>query len=171
MIFLTVGRKPMSSMRSASSRTSMKTPCRSKSWRPRKSTSLPGVAMSACAPSRIDCSCLRSLIPPTATAARIAVPAAIFAKVSWICSASSRVGLRMTARIPEGDGCPSRRWITGRTNANVLPVPVWAVATRSRPANAGGMDWACTGVGWAKPCLARLLFSGAERESSEKFII
>ncbi len=57
MIFLTVGRKPMSSMRSASSRTRMRTLPRSTSLRPRKSNSRPGVAMSTCAPLRMACNC------------------------------------------------------------------------------------------------------------------
>src|SRR5579871_5617426 len=59
----------------------------------------------------------------------------------------------------------------GRTNARVLPVPVWAVATKSRPASAGAIACACTGVGWTKPCFARLLLRGADSESSEKFFI
>ena len=101
MIFLMVGRKPMSSMRSASSRTRMRTLPRLTSCRLRKSYSRPGVAISTCAPLRMDCNCDRSLRPPTTTAARTPVPAAILAKVSSIWMASSRVGLRMTARTPD----------------------------------------------------------------------
>ena len=54
----------------------------------------------------------------------------------------------------------------GRTKASVLPVPVWAVATTSWPASAGGMacDW--TGVGSTKLFLTRLLFKIGDRESS-----
>ena len=59
----------------------------------------------------------------------------------------------------------------GRTNASVLPVPVCAVATTSRPASAGSMACAWTGVGSTKPCFARLLFRRAERGNSEKLFI
>src|SRR5580698_9066379 len=59
----------------------------------------------------------------------------------------------------------------GRTNASVLPVPVCAVATKSRPAIAGSMACAWTGVGSIKPCLARLLLRGADKGSSEKLFI
>src|SRR5271163_3526081 len=44
----------------------------------------------------------------------------------------------------------------GSPNASVLPVPVCAVATRSRPRMAGGIACACTGVGSLKFCFARL---------------
>src|ERR1035438_9472738 len=81
--------------------------------------------------------------------------------------ASSRVGVRITLRMPACGGSFPRRWIKGNTNASVLPVPVCAVATRSFPASAGSMAWACTGVNSVKPCFARLFFSKAERGSSE----
>ena len=113
----------------------------------RKSHSLPGVAMITCAPLRMDCNCVRSLRPPMTTAARIEVPAAILAKVSWLWMASSRVGLKMMARTPPCDGSFPSRWMRGRTNASVLPVPVCAVATTSRPARAGSIAWAWTAVG------------------------
>ncbi len=35
----------------------------------------------------------------------------------------------------------------GSMKAAVLPVPVWAVAMRSRPARTAGMAWAWIGVG------------------------
>src|ERR1700735_2492446 len=59
----------------------------------------------------------------------------------------------------------------GRTNASVLPVPVCAVATKSRPASAGSMASSWMGVGWTKPCLDRLLLSRADRGNSEKLFI
>src|SRR5579864_2959349 len=119
----------------------------------------------------MDCNWGPSPSPPTMTAARIPVPVAILAKVSSIWIASSRVGLRMRARTPECGGCFAIRWMMGRTNASVLPVPVCAVATTSRPASAGPMAKAWTGVGSVKPCLTRLLFNGAESENSQKLFI
>jgi hypothetical protein len=40
-----------------------------------------------------------------------------------------------------------RRWIMGNANAAVLPVPVAACASRSRPVSINGMVSRCTGVG------------------------
>ena len=37
--------------------------------------------------------------------------------------------------------------MVGSKKAAVLPVPVWAAASRSWPASTSGMAWACTGVG------------------------
>src|ERR1700683_1659347 len=77
----------------------------------------------------------------------------------------------MTARTPEREGSLARMSIMGRTNARVLPVPVCAVATTSRPASAGSMAWAWTGVGSLKPLFNRLLFRRAERGNSEKLFM
>src|SRR5580700_2895088 len=171
MMRLMVGRKPISSMRSASSSTRMRTPPRAMSPRLRKSYNLPGVAITTCTPLRMDCNCDPSPTPPITTVARTVLPAAILTKVSWICRASSRVGLSMTARTPERAGSLASRWMMGRTNASVLPVPVCAVATTSRPASAGSMAWDWTGVGSLKPFFNRLLCRRAERGNSEKLFI
>ena len=45
-------------------------------------------------------------------------------KCLWICMASSRVGLRITACTPEPSGCWRSFSKSGSTNARVLPVPV-----------------------------------------------
>src|ERR1700733_1807383 len=119
----------------------------------------------------MHCNCVRSLSPPTTTAVRTDVPIAILTKVSLIWIASSRVGLSMRARTPERDVSFSIELMIGRTNASVLPVPVCAVATTSRPASAGSIDWAWTAVGSVKPFLNRLLFTRAEIENSEKLFI
>ena len=37
--------------------------------------------------------------------------------------------------------------MVGSRNAAVLPVPVWAAASRSRPARTSGIEAAWTGVG------------------------
>ena len=43
---------------------------------------------------------------------------------------------------------------SGSAKAAVLPVPVWAVPSRSRPSSSGGMDWAWMGVGASYPMRA-----------------
>ncbi len=69
-IFSIAGRKPISSMRSASSSTTVDTVRRSISLRFRKSSRRPGVAITICTPRRMALSCVCSLSPPTTTAAR-----------------------------------------------------------------------------------------------------
>ena len=63
---------------------------------------------------------------------------------------SSRVGLSTSTRQRFGAtriGLSARRWRMGRAKAAVLPVPVWAMATRSRPAITEGMAAVWIGVG------------------------
>src|SRR5258706_14997387 len=73
------------------------------------------------------------------------VPAASSRATSWICSASSRVGVTMRARATLR-GPLSNLCKMGRMNAAVLPVPVCAGPMRSRPRSAAGMAASCMGV-------------------------
>ncbi len=70
-----------------------------------------------------------------------------------IWAASSRVGARISARVlPRGRSisiCTS-----GNPKAADLPLPVAALASRSRPLSAGGIEAAWTGVGSVKPSSA-----------------
>jgi hypothetical protein len=43
-------------------------------------------------------------------------------------------------------GSAARRWSEGNANAAVLPVPVWAMPSRSRPSSSAGIDWRW--MGW-----------------------
>ena len=56
----------------------------------------------------------------------------------------------------------------GMANARVLPVPVWAVATTSRPSSNGGMASAWTGVGVTNSFFSRLCRNAEQRLSSVK---
>ncbi len=93
----------------------------------------------------------------------------------WIWTASSRVGARMRAIGPSPGwrrGCLKKRIqsvthapqrlqstdthalmcnMAGNAKEIVLPEPVWAIATRSRPLRAMGHDWHWMGVGAGKP--------------------
>ena len=62
--------------------------------------------------------------------------------------ASSRVGVSTNARMgwPETVWAESR-WRMGVAKAQVLPVPVWAQPSTSRPARAGGMAFSWMGEG------------------------
>src|SRR3984957_13677661 len=85
--------------------------------------------------------------------------------------ANSRVGLRITALTPVSMGCFNNDSSRGSTKASVLPVPVCAVATTSRPSSAGGIDSDCTGVGVTKLFWARLACKTADTLNSEKVFI
>ena len=63
---------------------------------------------------------------------------------------SSRVGDSTRTRQPPRGGRPplaARRCRIGSAKAAVLPVPVWAMPSRSRPSSTAGMAWAWIGVG------------------------
>src|SRR5271163_3581507 len=85
--------------------------------------------------------------------------------------ASSRVGLRITALTPVSIGCFNNDSSRGSTKASVLPVPVCAVATTSRPSSAGGIDSDCTGVGVTKLFWARFASKTADTGNSENVFI
>src|SRR6185437_6682836 len=130
-----------------------------------------GVATTICDPRRMFCNWEDSFIPPTTTEERTGRLAASFTAASWTWSASSRVGVRIRAETPVGRSPRERSSKIGRRNARVLPVPVCAVATTSRPSRAGGIACACTGVGWTNPLRVKLLCSVALRVSSENLFI
>ena len=164
------GRNPMSSMRSASSSTSV---CRAPNWtslRSRKSSNRPGVATTIRAPLRMALSCGPSDKPPTTRAAGASCLPRNTLYCSTTCMASSRVGTSTSAAIPAAFRAPSRSMI-GIRNASVFPVPVWAVASTSLPSMACGIAAACTGVGTRKLAAASLSFIEEEMGNSEKFCI
>jgi len=84
--------------------------------------------------------------------------------------ASSRAGLR-SGSIVLVRGTAASASITGIENARVLPVPVCAVATMSRPSMSGGMACARTGIGVTNSFLSRLFCNAEQRLSSEKCCI
>ena len=89
------------------------------------------------------------LSPPISSAWVSLVYLPYITKFSATCSASSRVGSRisergMRARARE----PFRMSSSGRVNEAVLPVPVCATPSTSRPASTNGIACAWIGVGW-----------------------
>ena len=91
--------------------------------------------------------------PPNTTALRNAVYFAYLATLSYTWSASSRVGVRISARTGwrAGDALVlasgSRLWMIGSEKPAVLPVPVCAAPMTSRPAVTTGMAATWMGVG------------------------
>ena len=102
-------------------------------------------------------------IPPTTVSMRCPDPFASCEHAASICRASSRVGLTTSARGDPGRLARPMRSIMGSANAAVLPVPVVAAATTSRPSSASGMACSCTGVGTVNPIRAT-----ADRVVSDK---
>mmetsp|Transcript_80389 Transcript_80389/g.206890 ORF Transcript_80389/g.206890 Transcript_80389/m.206890 type:complete len:225 (-) Transcript_80389:468-1142(-) len=76
-----------------------------------------------------------------------------------ICSPSSRVGASTSMSGPSpccSGGCAMMCSRPGMPNAMVLPEPVFATPTMSRPAMAGLQPWDWIAVGEVKPCRAKL---------------
>ena len=85
-------------------------------------------------------------------------------RLSSICNASSRVGARISARVAKRrgvDGRAGRCCSIGSAKAAVLPVPVWATPSRSRPSSRGGMAW----PGWGS-VRGNAYFEGAQKGSA-----
>ena len=137
--------KPMSSIRSASSSTTVCTLFRLTVRRFMWSLSRPGVATTICGLRFSASICLPMGCPPYRHTRRTPSWQTAMSRISSvICMASSRVGARITACTSSLSR--SMRSIMGMPNAMVLPVPVGALAMTSFPASMGGMHPACTGV-------------------------
>ncbi len=105
----------------------------------------PGVPTTTCGFRPI---CLRfpeTRVPPYASAIRTGLCFASRTSSASTCTASSRVG---TTTIAWNGWARSRRWMIGRPNAAVLPVPVRAWPMMSAPARATGIifSWISEGV-------------------------
>ena len=105
--------------------------------------------------------------PPMTTAPRTRSPLPKRSSSSPIWSASSRVGARMSARVPV---LPASRSMMGKRKAAVLPVPVAAVPMTSLPASAGGMAWDWMGVGCSKPARSSACSDFSESFRSAKVV-
>ena len=138
--------KPMSSMRSASSSTSTRTPRRSRARLRSSSWTRPGVPTTTCgACCSSDASCGPSAMPPVSTSSlRLGMPVASRRTCLPTWSASSRVGHSTSAWTWMSAG--SRWWSRASPKAAVLPLPVGACAITSRPASSAGRLCAWIGV-------------------------
>mmetsp|Transcript_24077 Transcript_24077/g.71596 ORF Transcript_24077/g.71596 Transcript_24077/m.71596 type:complete len:428 (+) Transcript_24077:1204-2487(+) len=156
------GSKPMSSMRSASSRTRCRTFFVRIVWSRSMSFSRPGVptTKSSFPPSiSTSRSCRYFRMPPKTQVVRQPKAAARGLASSWICCASSRVGASTNARGPRVDRSALRAAAAsqrrGSRKPSVFPDPVCAIATTSRPASVSGSDCAWIGLGASNPRLCK----------------
>ena len=147
------GPKPSSSMRSPSSRTKKwMSPRRRSPWSIR-SMIRPGVPITICAPASRAWRCGPYEVPPWISTLSMPVSRAAISATERICWASSRVGARISA-------CGRRRpgsidSMTGSRKAIVLPEPVGAWASRSRPSSRGGIASSWIGAGLMMSSSAR----------------
>ncbi len=145
----TSGMNPMSSMRSASSITSIRTSDISRPPRPTRSSSRPGVAISTSTPRASASFWSPMLSPPISSAWLSFRYLPYWTKFSATCRASSRVGSRIRLRgIRARERAPERMSSIGRVKPAVLPVPVCAQPSTSRPISTVGIACAWIGVGW-----------------------
>ena len=165
--------KPMSSMRSASSSTTKRVSSSRSSPPSTRSTMRPGVAITTSTPRAMPRTWALRDMPPRTSWVESRPPAKL-RRLASICTASSRVGARMSARQVFGLGRPLRPRIActiGRPKAAVLPVPVCATPSRSRPSSCAGIEAAWIGVGRCRPERASASMSGREIPRSAKVVL
>ena len=155
--------KPMSSIRSASSKTKKSRVLSEMNPWVIKSNKRPGVATKICTPLRNASVWGFWPTPPNITACFSPVYRPYASKHSPIWMASSRVGVSINAFIP-------LRWSVlysfckiGIEKAAVFPVPVCAHPNKSFPWSKTGIDCSCMGVGEVYPSSWRALSMGSIR--------
>ena len=129
----------------------------------------PTVATTTCAPARRRGACWAIGWPPkTATTSMSRCSA--YERSAWVTwMQSSRVGVITIACSSSESG--SRYWSSGRPNAAVLPVPVWAWPITSCPASSSGIACSWTGVGSSKPSSSIAVWICSESPSSWNAVI
>ena len=145
----------MSSMRSASSSTRNSSPAELRVGRPEVVEQAAGRGdddVHAAAGRRAPAAPCRRRRRPAAPVMGVCTARSFRSSRIW--AASSRVGVSTSARVvPRGLSISLCR--IGRRKAAVLPLPVTAQASTSRPASAGGMASVWMGVGRVKPSSLR----------------
>ena len=170
-IFRTGWMKPMSSMRSASSSTTKRVSSSRTARSSMRSISRPGVATATSTPRASARTWALRDMPPSTSTVESRAPPAKARRCASICTASSRVGARISARqVPGAGRPPSPRMACriGSPKAAVLPVPVWATPKMSRPASCGGIACTWIGVGVSKPARFSASVSGRASPKSAK---
>mmetsp|Transcript_30032 Transcript_30032/g.77641 ORF Transcript_30032/g.77641 Transcript_30032/m.77641 type:complete len:254 (-) Transcript_30032:37-798(-) len=138
-ISFTSSANPISSRRSASSSTRVARSSRWKDWLLRRwSISRPGVATTISGAERSVAACTASERPPTTSATRVSVNWPRRSTMECTCTASSRVGARISTAGPPAGVAPMLACSAGSRKPSVLPEPVLATAMRSAPEMAIG---------------------------------
>ncbi len=167
----TSGRKPRSSISSASSSTSPRTFDRSRSPRRMRSSRRPGVpTTTSTSPVRSASICGSSALPPytARTPTPFLLPA--FWRSPATCTHSSRVGT-MTRTCTPVSVARLRRWSIGRPKPSVLPVPVRAWPMMSAPWSARPRVSSWMGKGEMMPCSVSASTSSGTRPRSANVVV
>ena len=130
------------------------------------SASRPGVATTMCGRDDNAEACGRISLPPVISATLRDCGAPIARNCSYIWRASSRVGVRMTAYIPNGS-CDHFCSI-GTAKATVLPVPVLEPPMQSLPFSISGIHDSWISVGLEISIDLRLCTSHGDTSSDSK---
>ena len=161
--------KPISIMRSASSMTTSLTLSRTSIPLSHMSLRRPGVPTMMSAPLRMSSDCLRMSAPPYTGTLQWPERLDSFLISASTCMASSLVGAMMRT---DGTFDPGFALVMAIMEyAPVLPVPVCALAMRSRPSNPAGTASICTGVGSVQPMSAAALTISGDTPRSSKEVI
>mmetsp|Transcript_17086 Transcript_17086/g.59942 ORF Transcript_17086/g.59942 Transcript_17086/m.59942 type:complete len:257 (+) Transcript_17086:414-1184(+) len=149
------GMKSGDSSLSASSSTSIDTRLSFAMPRDARSRMRPGVPTSTCTVSYRRMMSSRRLVPPVLTMHLTSMCLASSRTTADVCSASSRVGASTSTMGPLAlllsGFCAATCTRAGSMNAIVLPLPVAAMPTTSRPLISAGQHCAWIGVGFSKP--------------------
>mmetsp|Transcript_65924 Transcript_65924/g.129703 ORF Transcript_65924/g.129703 Transcript_65924/m.129703 type:complete len:246 (-) Transcript_65924:132-869(-) len=175
MILRICGSKPMSSIRSASSKTKVLTASRATCPPSRKSFKRPGQATMRCTPSLYLNIWSRFGAPPYMDTARIPMHLPKRFASSSVCCANSRVGDITNIPGPWRSGrqpflCMDEK--AGNRNAKVFPLPVAAMPMTSFPCSANGQvkAWICDGPGNPAFLNSSMISLGNSLTSSKEFI-
>ena len=165
------GSKPISSMRSTSSSTRILTPSSRTSLRLRKSSSRPGVATIKlrAAADGFELRMFRHAADHQRNGLRVAGPdgpEGLLDLHGQFARGQNDERLRFAPFHPLRIGFCSISTM-GMRKLRVLPVPVCAVASTSRPSSAGGIAPACTGVGVSNWLALSRASKGSESENCE----
>ena len=125
----------------------------------KRSNRRPGVATKISTPRLMAVTCAFCPTPPKTTVCLKGMSRPYTFNASPICTASSRVGASIRARVDFAKGLFSYRlkwWRIGRPNAAVFPVPVCAIPKRSLRSIRSGIAFSCIGVGKAYCCFFKV---------------
>ncbi len=126
------------------------------------------MAITTSTPRRSAVCCGPSATPPNTATEPSPECFPYFSKLSATCMQSSRVGVRMRTRVRRSP--PNRRWMRGRVNAAVFPVPVCASPMTSRPLRINGMASAWIGVGVSYPASRTASSNSGARPSASNAV-
>ena len=160
--------KPMSNIRSASSKISTSTLLKETAFWSCKSNNLPGVATKISTPLLKVAIWGLAFTPPKTTADFMSTYLLYSLTLSCTCAANSLVGVKTNARKGLYFAClvSDKYCNTGKVKPAVFPVPVWAEANISFPSKIGGIAFCWIGEGVVYPFSSTAFTKAADKPKS-----